>query len=83
MMSNQKVIFVGGCFWGLQDLICNQFGVVFMWVGYSGGNIFNVIYCNYGMYVEVVEIIFDFMVIDYCILLEFFFQIYDLIIKDW
>lgn len=37
MTSNQKAILAGGCFWGLQDLIRNQPGVVSTRVGYSGG----------------------------------------------
>lgn len=33
MTSNQKAILAGGCFWGLQDLIRNQPGVVSTRVG--------------------------------------------------
>lgn len=44
MTSNQKAILAGGCFWGLQDLIRNQPGVVSTRVGYSGGNIPNATY---------------------------------------
>lgn len=57
-------------------------GVLGICVGYIGGDVLNVIYCNYGIYVEGIEIIFDFVIISYCELLEFFFQIYDLIIKN-
>lgn len=65
MTSNQKAILAGGCFWGLQDLIRNQPGVVSTRVGYSGGNIPNATYRNHGTHAEAVEIIFDPTVTDY------------------
>ncbi|CCK62211.1 peptide-methionine (S)-S-oxide reductase MsrA [Mycobacterium canetti] len=82
MTSNQKAILAGGCFWGLQDLIRNQPGVVSTRVGYSGGNIPNATYRNHGTHAEAVEIIFDPTVTDYRTLLEFFFQIHDPTTKD-
>lgn len=82
MTSNQKAILAGGCFWGLQDLIRNQPGVVSTRVGYSGENIPNATYRNHGTHAEAVEIIFDPTVTDYRTLLEFFFQIHDPTTKD-
>jgi len=36
MSDNQKAILAGGCFWGMQDLIRKQPGVVSTRVGYTG-----------------------------------------------
>lgn len=76
------VVFVGGCFWGMEDLICCQFGVFDICVGYMGGDNDYVIYCNYFGYVEVVEIVFDLSMMIYCDILVFFFQIYDLLMLN-
>ena len=37
----KKIILAGGCFWGLQELMRKQSGVVKTRVGYTGGNIEN------------------------------------------
>jgi peptide methionine sulfoxide reductase MsrA len=34
---NKKIVLAGGCFWGLEDLIRSQPGVVTTEVGYTGG----------------------------------------------
>ncbi|OBF80058.1 peptide-methionine (S)-S-oxide reductase [Mycobacterium sp. 852002-51163_SCH5372311] len=77
MTSAQKAILAGGCFWGMQDLIRKQPGVITTRVGYSGGDVPNATYRNHGTHAEAVEIIFDPSVTDYRALLEFFFQIHD------
>ena len=77
MTTTQKAILAGGCFWGMQDLIRKQPGVISTRVGYSGGDIPNATYRNHGMHAEAVEIIYDPVVTDYRTLLEFFFQIHD------
>ena len=55
----KKVVLGGGCFWGMQDLIRKQNGVVKTTVGYSGGNVENPTYENHEGHAEVVEIEYD------------------------
>ena len=76
-MSTERAILAGGCFWGMQDLIRRQDGVVSTRVGYSGGDVPNATYRNHGSHAEAVEIVFDPARISYRTLLEFFFQIHD------
>ncbi|WIG55633.1 MAG: Peptide-methionine (S)-S-oxide reductase MsrA [Rhodanobacteraceae bacterium] len=76
-MTNQRAILAGGCFWGMQDLIRKQPGVVSTRVGYSGGDVPNATYRNHGTHAESIEIIFDPACMSYRKLLEFFFQIHD------
>ena len=75
--STQTAILAGGCFWGMQDLIRRQPGVISTRVGYSGGEVPNATYYNHGSHAEAVEIVFDPTVTSYRNLLEFFFQIHD------
>lgn len=73
----ERAILAGGCFWGMQDLIRKQAGVVATRVGYTGGDVPNATYRNHGNHAEGVEIEFDPAIISYRRLLEFFFQIHD------
>src|ERR1700752_4189300 len=73
----EKAILAGGCFWGLQDLIRKQPGILSTRVGYSGGDVPNATYRNHGTHAEAIEIIFDPEVTSYRDILEFFFQIHD------
>lgn len=73
----QKAILAGGCFWGMQDLIRKQQGVVSTRVGYTGGDVSNATYENHGTHAEAIEILFDPEVTSYRAVLEFFFQIHD------
>ena len=76
-MSSEKAILAGGCFWGMQDLIRQQPGVVSTRVGYSGGDVPNATYRNHGSHAEAIEIVFDPARTSYRQLIEFFFQIHD------
>ena len=82
MTDPQKAILAGGCFWGMQDLIRKQPGVISTRVGYSGGDVPNATYRNHGTHAEAIEIIYDPTVTDYRTVLEFFFQIHDPTTKD-
>ena len=75
--STERAILAGGCFWGVQELIRRQPGVVSTRVGYSGGDVPNATYRNHGTHAEAVEIVFDPALTSYRALLEFFFQIHD------
>jgi peptide-methionine (S)-S-oxide reductase len=77
MMSTERVVLAGGCFWGMQDLIRKMKGVVSTRVGYTGGDVPNATYRNHGTHAEAIEIIFDPEQTSYRKLLEFFFQIHD------
>lgn len=76
-MSEQRAVLAGGCFWGMQDLIRKQAGVISTRVGYSGGDVPNATYRNHGTHAEAIEVIFDDDVLSYRGLLELFFQIHD------
>lgn len=76
-MDNQRAVFAGGCFWGMQDLIHKLPGVLSTRVGYTGGDVPDATYRNHGTHAEGIEIIFDPAATNYRALLEFFFQIHD------
>lgn len=76
-MDNQRAVFAGGCFWGMQDLIRKLPGVLSTRVGYTGGDVPDATYRNHGTHAEGIEIIFDPAATNYRALLEFFFQIHD------
>ena len=77
MTEYKKAILAGGCFWGMQDLIRKQPGVVSTRVGYTGGQNANATYRNHPGHAEAIEIIYDPSQTDFRNLLEFFFQIHD------
>jgi peptide-methionine (S)-S-oxide reductase len=80
-MAMEKAILAGGCFWGMEDLIRGQPGVVDTRVGYTGGDFENPTYKDMTAgktgHAEAVEITFDPAVTSYRRILEFFFQIHD------
>ena len=75
--SQERAVLAGGCFWGMQDLIRRQRGVLSTRVGYSGGDVPNATYRHHGTHAEAIEIIFDPQITTYRDILEFFFQIHD------
>ena len=75
--GTQKAILAGGCFWGVQDLIRSQPGVVSTRVGYTGGDTPNATHRNHGTHAEAIEILFDPTATSYRKVLELFFQIHD------
>ena len=69
--------FAGGCFWGLEDLIRTQPGVIDTEVGYTGGKNDNPTYENHPGHAEAVQIEYDDEKTSYTKLLDFFFQIHN------
>lgn len=73
----KKIVLAGGCFWGLQELIRKQPGVVSTRVGYTGGSVENPTYHNHEGHAEAVEIEYDTEKTSYKKMLDFFFQIHN------
>jgi methionine-S-sulfoxide reductase len=78
----QRAVLAGGCFWGVQELVRSQPGVVSTRVGYTGGENANATYRNHPGHAEAIEITFDPARTSYRDLLEFFFQIHDPSTRD-
>ena len=76
-MRQEEAILAGGCYWGVQELIGRQTGVISTRVGYSGGNTPSPADDNLGDHAEAVEVVYDADTLSYRDLLEFFFQIHD------
>jgi peptide-methionine (S)-S-oxide reductase len=76
-MSQERAVLAGGCFWGAQDLIRRQPGVLSTRVGYTGGSNAHATYRNHPGHAEAVEIVFDPERTSFRQILEFFFQIHD------
>ena len=74
---HETAILAGGCFWGVQDLIRKQPGVISTRTGYTGGENSNATYRNHDGHAEAIEIVFDPEQISFRDLLEFFFQVHD------
>ncbi len=80
-MTTEFVVLAGGCFWGMQELIRHQPGVVSTRVGYAGGHAANATYdmvkTGTTGHAESIEIEFDPEATSFRKVLEFFFQIHD------
>lgn len=76
-MNTEKAILAGGCFWGVEELIRHQPGVISTVVGYTGGDVPNATYRNHGTHAEGIEIVFDPSQLSYRKLLEYFFKIHN------
>ncbi|OGI63486.1 peptide-methionine (S)-S-oxide reductase [Candidatus Nomurabacteria bacterium RIFCSPLOWO2_01_FULL_41_21] len=73
----KKAYFAGGCFWGLEDLMRKQNGVVDTEAGYTGGSRENPTYENHEGHAEALEVVYDPALTSYKNLLDFFFQIHN------
>ena len=74
---SKKIVLAGGCFWGLQDLLRLQPGVVNTQVGYTGGTNDDPTYENHPGHAEAVEIEYDDSKTSLKNILDFFFQIHN------
>jgi peptide-methionine (S)-S-oxide reductase len=73
----KKAVLAGGCFWGLEDLLRSQPGVIDTEAGYTGGKNENPTYEFHPGHAEAVEISYDPEKTSYKNLLDFFFQIHN------
>jgi len=73
----KKIVIGGGCFWGLQELIRKQSGVVKTCAGYAGGTVNNPTYENHEGHAEAVEIEYDTKKTSYEKILDFFFRVHN------
>lgn len=73
----KKIVLAGGCFWGLEELLRSQSGVVHTTAGYTGGSVIDPTYENHNGHAEAVEIQYDTEKTSYKNLLDFFFQIHN------
>ena len=80
--DTETAVLAGGCFWGMEDLIRRQPGVLDTRVGYTGGGNDYATYRNHPGHAEAVEIVFDPTETTYRDILAFFFQIHDPSTKD-
>lgn len=76
-IASQKIVLAGGCFWGMEELIRKQPGVINTIVGYTGGAVENPTYKNHEGHAEAVEIEYDPDKTSYKKLLDFFFRIHN------
>jgi peptide-methionine (S)-S-oxide reductase len=75
--GTETAVLAGGCFWGVEDLIRRQPGVLDTRVGYTGGDNAHATYRKHPGHAEAVEIVFDPEQTTYRDILAFFFQIHD------
>ena len=77
MAAPKKAVLAGGCFWGLEELLRSQPGVLDTECGYCGGTVENPTYRNHESHAEAVEITYDPERTSFRQLLNFFFQIHN------
>ena len=76
-MAQETAILAGGCFWGLEDLVRAQPGVLDTEVGYTGGQNDHPTYQNHPGHAEALQITYDSDKTSYKRLLDFFFQVHN------
>lgn len=75
--AEEVATLAGGCFWGMEDLLRKQPGVVAIEVGYTGGSTPNATYEHHEGHAEAVQVRFDPARTSYEALLRFFFRMHD------
>lgn len=73
----RNAVLAGGCFWGLEDLVRKQPGVLDTEVGYTGGVNDHPTYENHPGHAEALQISYDPNLTSYRRLLDFFFQVHN------
>ena len=77
MAKQETAVLAGGCFWGLEDLVRKQPGVINTEVGYTGGQNDNPTYQRHPGHAEALEITYDPAETSYRLILDFFFQVHN------
>jgi len=75
--AEEVATLAGGCFWGMEDLLRQQPGVLDIDVGYTGGSVANATYEHHEGHAEAVQIRFDPTKTSFEALLRFFFRMHD------
>ena len=75
--GTETAVLAGGCFWGMEDLVRRQPGVLGTRVGYTGGQNEHATYRKHPGHAEALEVVFDPTKTTYRDILAFFFQIHD------
>lgn len=75
--GTETAVLAGGCFWGMEELIRRQPGVLSTRVGYTGGDNEHATYRHHPGHAEAIEIVFDPARTTFRDVLAFFFQIHD------
>ncbi len=79
--KRETALLAGGCFWGMQDLLRKQPGVVGTEVGYTGGTTahpkYEDVHAGRGGHAEAVKVVFDPTRTTYEDILLFFFRMHD------
>lgn len=76
-MANKTAYVAGGCFWGLEELLRDQPGVVDTEVGYAGGTNDAPTYEFHPGHAETVKVTYDDTKTTFRSLLDFFFRVHD------
>lgn len=76
-MAIKSAYLAGGCFWGLQELLRDEPGIVASEVGYAGGENSDPTYENHPGHAETVKVLYDDEQTNFRQILDFFFRIHD------
>src|SRR5699024_5008764 len=72
--GKKKAYFASGCFWCVEAIYENIYGVEEAIAGYSGGTTPNPTYRNHGDHAETIEVIYDPVLVDFSTLLTVYFE---------
>ena len=76
-VNTDEIVLAGGCFWGMEELFCQQPGVLDTECGYTGGENDHPSYKNHPGHAEALKIVFDPTQTGLKELLDFFFRMHD------